>query len=255
MGNPFEWLRSIARSRSDEDHVAIEAASALATLAHDPAQLVVACRRVLEHHRSNGALWWVASQLLASPDPAAAARLCHDQLANDRTASRLRDALPLCDDGARVATIGWNSAVATALDERFDIDVVAIVDPEDRVAFRQAAQRGGLIEPWQLLDVGVSLLLLAPYAAAPLHILTSIDARDALIEAPDVPVWAVTAVGRLVAPRLFDAITAASRGDDTKCVLSFDRVTAVVGPHAVDTPADLGGRLNCLVAPELLRPL
>ena len=54
---PAERLRAVTRRRIDEDRLAIEAADALAGFASEPASLVVACRRVLAHHRSCGPLW------------------------------------------------------------------------------------------------------------------------------------------------------------------------------------------------------
>ncbi len=254
MGSPFEWLRSVARGRSDEDHLPSEAASALASLAHDPAQLVVACRRLLDHHRSNGALWWVASHMLASPEPAIAARRCHDLLTSDRTASRLRDALPLCNEGETVGAVGWAATIGTALEERFDIDVVAIVDQDHHVARRQARERAALIEPWQLVTSQTTLLLVSALAATPTQLLVSRDAQEAIIEAPSADVWVIMSVGRLVAPRIFEAIGCATQSDEAVTVIDYPRVSKVISSRAVDVPADLASRLDCPIAPELLRP-
>jgi hypothetical protein len=72
---PAERLRSVTRRHVDDDRLAAEAADALAGFAHEPASLVVACRRVLAHHRANGALWWVCARILAAAEPGAAADL------------------------------------------------------------------------------------------------------------------------------------------------------------------------------------
>ena len=254
MGSPFEWLRSVARSRSDEDQLASEAASALSALAHDPAQLVVACRRLLEHHRSNAALWWIASHMLASPEPAVAARRCHDMLTDDRTGSRLRDALPFCNEGETVGAVGWAAPIAAALEERFDIDVVAIIDDDHHRARRRAGDRAALIEPWELASSNTTLLLISALAASPTQLLVSHDAHEALLEAPGATAWAVTSVGHLVAPRVFDAIRCATERDESVRVIDYTRIAKVVGSRAVDEPADVASRVDCPVAPELLRP-
>ena len=90
---PAERLRAVTRRRVDEDRLAIEAADALAGFASEPASLVVACRRVLAHHRSCGPLWWVCSRILAAADPAMGAHEASRLLEADRTADRLgRDA-------------------------------------------------------------------------------------------------------------------------------------------------------------------
>jgi len=66
---PAERLRAVTRRHTDEERLAVEAADALAGFAHEPASLVVACRRVLAHHRSCSPLWWVCARILAAADP------------------------------------------------------------------------------------------------------------------------------------------------------------------------------------------
>ena len=50
---PAERLRAVTRRSVDDEHLAAEAADALAGFADEPASLVVACRRVLAHHRTH----------------------------------------------------------------------------------------------------------------------------------------------------------------------------------------------------------
>src|SRR4051794_25821677 len=92
---PAERLRSVTRRHVDDGRLAAEAAAALAGFAHEPASLVVACRRVLAHHRAHGALWWVCCRILAAADAAAAAHVAVRELEGDRTAERLGATLPL----------------------------------------------------------------------------------------------------------------------------------------------------------------
>ena len=140
---PAERLRAVTRRNVDDDRLAAAAADALAGFADEPASLVVACRRVLAHHRAHGPLWWVCSRILAAADPAAAARTAERELEADRTGERLGATLPLLDDDEVVAAIGWPDAVDEALLERFDIDAVAVrVDGDDPTA-RSGA--GGVI--------------------------------------------------------------------------------------------------------------
>ena len=132
---PAERLRSVTRRNLDDDTLAAAAADALAGFADEPASLVVACRRVLAHHRAHGALWWVCSRILAAPDPAAAAHVAVRELEADRTGDRLGATLPLLDEGEVVAIVGYTSTIDDALLERFDIDAVAVrVDGDDPVA-------------------------------------------------------------------------------------------------------------------------
>ena len=112
---PAERLRAVTRRHVDEERLAVEAADALAGFAHEPASLVVACRRVLAHHRSCGALWWVCSRILAAADPGLGAHEAMRLRAGDRTADRLGATLPLLDEGQVVAVIGWPEAVDLAM--------------------------------------------------------------------------------------------------------------------------------------------
>ena len=67
MSNPFERLRAIIHwGGTDDADLAVQAASVLASMAREPAGLVVACRRMLAHHPANGVLWWVCARVLAA---------------------------------------------------------------------------------------------------------------------------------------------------------------------------------------------
>src|SRR6202142_2496305 len=123
---PAERLRSVTRRRVDEDRLAIGAADALAGFASEPASLVVACRRVLAHHRSCGPLWWVCARILAAADATMGAHEASRLLEADRTADRLGATLPLLDDDQVVVVVGWPEAVDVALIERGDVNAVAL---------------------------------------------------------------------------------------------------------------------------------
>lgn len=67
--HPIEHLRYLARSVDvDPTWFVPEAADALGALAHDRSALVMACRKLVEHHPGCGPLWWLASQALTAPD-------------------------------------------------------------------------------------------------------------------------------------------------------------------------------------------
>jgi len=123
---PAERLRAVTRRHVDEDRLAAEAADALAGFAHEPASLVVACRRVLAHHRTFAPLWWVCARILAAADPGLGAHEAVRMLESDRTADRLGATLPLLEEDQVVAVVGWPEAVDLALQERLDIAAVAL---------------------------------------------------------------------------------------------------------------------------------
>lgn len=103
--NPMEHLRLVARSRAGSQHLASEAAWALADLVYwvEPQGLVPACRRLVEWHPAAGAIWNLAVRVLAAADPADEARLISRELAADTTAEELAEMVP---DGARVVSSG-----------------------------------------------------------------------------------------------------------------------------------------------------
>jgi hypothetical protein len=253
--SPFESLRSLARRRGDDAALAPDAARALGMLDGDPAGLVVACRRVLGHHRTNGALWWVSAQLLSTDDIGLGARRSAGRLEDDHTSDLLRDALGLQDEGERLGVIGWPGAVAGALDERFDLEVVAVVDDDDRVAARAASDRAELVEAYEFADASVRIALLAPNAASPTRMLVPAVATDVLAEARALEMWVVLPLGRLLPERLLDAVVDANRTDEDYAVIDFERVARVIDFAAVDTVADLATRVDCPIPAELLRPL
>src|ERR671937_343170 len=95
---PAERLRAVTRRQVDDDRLAAEAADALAGFADEPASLVVACRRVLAHHRAHAPLWWACARILAAAEPASAAHAAVRELEADRTGDRLGATLPLLDE-------------------------------------------------------------------------------------------------------------------------------------------------------------
>ncbi|HEX5096476.1 MAG TPA: hypothetical protein VFX21_10695 [Acidimicrobiia bacterium] len=264
---PAERLRSVTR-RGVADHVlAAEAAGALAGFASEPASLVVACRRVLAHHRAHGALWWVCARILAAPEPNVAAREAMASLDADRTANRLAATLPLLDDGDLVATIGWPHAVDEALAERQDIAVLSVrvegVDAFGDLRYRQTDRNVPVVDVWDI--EALALLLVPAFAIGPDRTLvpagTDALLRDLGGRARDV--WLVGGVGRVLPARLFDAArTAAEHVDEmldpeeaAPDVVSLERIDRIAGPRGVELPTDAAARIDCPIVPELLRPL
>jgi hypothetical protein len=265
--NPTERLRAITR-RSLEDHaLAVEAAEALGAFAAEPASLVVACRRVLAHHRAHGALWWVCARVLAAADPNAASREAVRLLDNDRTADRIAASIPLLDD-AVVAVVGWPYAVDVALAERLDVAAVSVrVDGVDasgalRRRRREAAVR--TVDPWDLATLDVGRLLVPAAAIGAGRAIVPAGTADVLdVVGASGEAWLVSGVGRVLPRRLFEAVEAAASGaavefDDDELpteVVALERFDRVAGPRGLEPVAEADGRPDCPVVPELLRPL
>ena len=267
MSNPAERLRSITR-RTLEDHaLAVEAAEALGAFAAEPASLVVACRRLLAHHRSNGALWWVCARVLAAPEPAAASREAVRLLDADRTADRLAASLPLLDDDDVVAVVGWPYAADCALAERLDVAAVSVRtgDADVATALRRRRREGRvrIVDPWDLATMRVARLLVPAAALGDGWALVPEGTGDVLdVVGPSGEVWLVGGVGRVLPRRLFEAVEQATEEgepDDGEVAVvervALERFDRVAGPRGLEPIADADARPDCPTVPELLRPL
>ena len=259
---PFERLRYLARW-SDEDDSALvsEAADCLAGFADDPAGLVVACRRLLSHHPAAGALWWLCARVLAAPDPADAAWEAWQLVNEDRTSHRLAGLLPFPHDEP-IAVLGWPDLAGGALAERPDLDVVSIRRRGDdhrraRLARREASIR--IVGDVEAAALEPSHLLVEAMAAGPRCAVVAGDAADLLdtLAGTGTVAWLVAGVGRVLPERLFAALQAEVErdGDEHTAVDLVDgtRFARVAGPTGLHAPDALPRRVDCPVAPELLR--
>jgi hypothetical protein len=266
---PAERLRAVTRRRLDEDRLAIEAADALVGFASEPASLVVACRRVLAHHRACGPLWWVCARILAAADPAMGAHEASRLLESDRTADRLGATLPLLDDEQVVAVIGWPEAVDLALIERLDVAAVALrvdgADPAHALRRRVSERSVRIMDPWSPLLTDVPRFLVAAAAIGPEQCLVPAGTTDVLdtLGAVVGEVWVIGGVGRVLPARIYDVVQratfAAADDFDSDALpveeLPIARVDCIAGPRGVQRASEAASRSDCPVVPELLRPL
>ncbi len=235
---PFERLRALARSPQDGAVLALEAAECLAWFDEDPAGLVVACRRLLAHHPAEGPLWWLCARVLAAGDPADAAWEARELLRADGT-------LDVLARGLR-----------DARDRRVDV-----VEDHEVAAVARGALAGievGRLGPGaELGDDLPARVVIVTTALSPSEALVSPTAarvaRSGTTHA--VPIWLTATVGRLLAPRVFDALLqhlpAAPPADLVRVPVS--EFAAVVLDDGIVAPEDLGRYVDCPVAPELLR--
>jgi hypothetical protein len=258
---PAERLRSVTRRNVDDDRLAAAAADALAGFSSEPASLVVACRRVLAHHRAHGALWWVCSRILAAPDPEAAARTAARELEADRTGDRLGATLPLLDEGEVVAVIGYTTTVDDALIERFDVDAVAIrVDGDDPVPAlrrRRSDHAVRVVDEWDPVLEHTSRLVVSASAIGPERALVPSGTAEAIhsIGAGARELWLVGGVGRVLPARVYEMIVSSLPAEAVLEEISVQRFDRIAGPRGLERPSDATARVDCPVVPELLRPL
>ncbi len=169
--HPIEMLRAVARSRrGPPGELAAEAAWGLAALAEEePAAIVPACRRLLERQPACGPLWWLSARVLVAGDPAGEAERCATLLIDDPTPSVVRSTLRTDPNtpSLRVVRQGGVGEVAGA-------DVVLIeVDALSAHTMIVPSSRRGLLQ-----------------AAV----------------ASETPVWVESGVGRLLPPKLWNAL-------------------------------------------------
>jgi len=255
---PFERLRALARYAGDDTDLVLEAADCLGDFGPDPTQLVTVCRRLLAHHPSCGPLWWLCARVVAAPDPAAAARDASDRLTRDRTASRLASVLPFPHDDP-IAVLGWPEVAGAALAERPDLDVVVVrtAGATRRLRARPSSDevRVRVVDETEVIAAAPSHLLIEVHATSPTTALVPAGAADLLWSVGSAELWLVAGVGRLLPERLFEVARAeVERADDPVAeTLALARARRVAGPGGLDAPDRFAARLDCPVAPELLR--
>lgn len=263
--HPIERLRYVARSTgAPEDDLVQEAAASLAGFAGDPAALVTACRRLIDRHPANGAIWWLCARTLLAPDPADEAWRCHSEHHADPTAAELAHELP---PDITVVVVGWPERIPAALARRGDVEVF-VVDVE--------GDGPGLVRMLERLDVlavDVPASGMAPAVAEADLVLIEAGAigPETAIVAPGswaaasvavaagLPVWLVGGRGRTLPKGLWPALTRRLGGAATPTwelgvdQLPLTLVDQVVGPQGRRSVEDALATVETPDAAELRR--
>jgi hypothetical protein len=261
---PFERLRAIARHGGDDRLLVAEAADCLGEFDDDPAALVVTCRRLLHHHPERAPLWWLCARVLAAPEPSEAAWDAEALVRDDRTADRLSGLLPFPADHP-VAVLGWPELSGAALALRPDLEALVVRDERSahtgderwraRLARSDASARP--VDLVEAVALEPSHLLVEVAGAGPEELLVAEGTADAIatLSRPGLVVWLVAGVGRVLPQRLFEAMLRGigdpeDHGLERLDVQAADRIA---GPTGLVRPEQLARRVDCPVAPELLR--
>jgi len=257
---PFERLRAIARHGGDDRLLVSEAADCLGEFDDDPAALVVTCRRLLHHHPERAPLWWLCARVLAAPDPSEAAWDAEALMRDDRTPDRLAALLPFPADHP-VAVLGWPELTGAACAIRPDLETLVVRGRggDDRWHTR-LARSDASARPVDLVEAAVlepSHLLVEVAGAGPDQVLVAHGTGDALttLARPGLVVWLVAGVGRVLPARLFEAMLR-GLGDPEEHgleLLDVQVADRIAGPTGLVRPEQLARRVDCPVAPELLR--
>ncbi len=264
--HPIERLRYVARASGIDQAVLVrETAQALAAFHDDPAGLVAACRRIVDRHPTSGPLWWLCARVLTSPEGRREAWQAVDDIDCDPTGRELAFALP--EDGT-VCVIGWPELVGEALPGRGDVEVLAVdVLGEGSGLVRRLQQAG--VDAVDVAPAGLAaavvhseVVLLEAVACGPSGFVgvSGSYAAAAVAQAAEVPVWLTVGAGRLLPPRMWEALVnrRAIRPTDPwdldEEVVPLSLVDKVCGPAGLEAPAEAVRRTDCPVAPELFDP-
>jgi hypothetical protein len=244
--------------------LAAEAAQALAGFGDDPAALVTACRRLVDRHPTAGPVWWLACRMLAASDPRQEGWKVADELESDNTPDMLADLLPA---EATVAVLGWPELVGRALARRGDLRVL-LVDALGEATSLTRRLRSSGVEVCEVPESGLaSAVVAAELVLLEASVLTvgqfvavsGSRAAASVAREAKVPVWVVAGTGRVLPPRLGDAMRRRVESgrehpwDRDEELVPLDLAGQVVGPDGPETPADAAKRSECPVTPELLR--
>lgn len=261
--HPIEHLRYVARARGTEPaFLAREAATALATLRADHANLVVASRRIVERHPEVAQLWWLCARLLVASDPTAEAWDLAERLDDDLAADELAAALPA---DATVVTVGNPIVTSAALVQRADLTVWC-VDSEfgasDLLRFLDRYEIDA--EPISTESIGRAVtaadgVLIEASAVSGDRVLSPVGSQvvAAVARSAGTPVWLVVPTGtRLPAPYV-DEIARRTLSDDWSGSVDevpIDLIDMVVTEAGAVPMSAVAVRPDCPFAPELLRP-
>ncbi len=260
--HPIERLRYVARaSDADPALVVRETAGALAGLRLDPAGLVTACRRIVERHPTAGPLWWLCARTVTAADPMAEAWRCVEAIEEDPTADELAAALP---DDATICVVGWPSQVARALVRRGDVTVLAVDGEGAGLArrLRRLDVEAEEVAPGALAAAATAadVILVEAEAIGPDGFVAPLGshAAAAVGYCAEVPVWLLGGVGRLLPEPLWHSVLARLASEREPWELDHDvvplsLVSKLCGPAGPEDAAAGLRRLDCPVAPELLR--
>lgn len=239
-----------------------EAAMALASFAHDPVELLTACRQLLERRPTNGPLLWVAARMLTGTDAGTEAWEAVEALERDTTARELAHALPA---DSSVLVIGASEICGEAVLDRPDVEVlVADTVGEGFGLIRQLDARDHVAVDVPSAGVGaaaadVDLVLLE---AEVMHEEAALARSGSLAAAAvahhrGTPVWLVAGVGRVMPTRMYEWV--ADRSDDIDPwdddieAVPVSLVDHIVGPSGLQPVAEIRFRVDCPIAPELFR--
>jgi translation initiation factor 2B subunit (eIF-2B alpha/beta/delta family) len=262
--HPIEHLRYVARARgADSSSLVRDAASALASLRADSANLVIACRRIVERHPEVGPLWSMCARLLTSDDPTSLAWQIADEIDADPA---VRAVAAMFDNGPTLLTIGWPAVAGDAIVRRGDVEVLCADSRHEASGFLQRLERYDVAcEPIPAESLAraaalADVVLVEASAAGSRRIIAPVGSHviAAVARSVGTPVWLVAGAGARLPVEYVDAIgdrviDAQKSWDLDVDDLPVELVTHVASASGLDDDVERALRPDCPFAPELLR--
>lgn len=241
-----------------------ETAVALGSLQADPANLVIACRRIVERHATVGPIWWLCATLLTADDPSNLAWELADRIEDDAVGATLARELP---EAARLVTVGFPPVVAQGIVRRGDVSVWCVDSRFEASSFLQRLERSDIecepvaSESLAHITAAADLVLIEASAASSNRILAPVGSAviAAVAQMTSTPVWLVTGTGRDLPHQYVDAIAALVLSDDDPMARDADEIAVtmidqVIGVRGASSDTASALRSTTPFAPELLRP-
>jgi hypothetical protein len=187
---------------------------------------------------------------VGASNSATAARDALRVIEKDRTADRLASVLPFPHDEP-IATLGWPETIGAALAERPDLDVVVI--RSYGTSGRTRPDRPvRMVDGTEAMAMGCTHLLVEVQVASPTTALVPAGTADLRWSLGDAELWLVVPVDRLLPDRMLTVVQEHVDEDAGEWMPVAD-AAKIAGPGGLDPPPRLATRLDCPVAPELLR--
>lgn len=262
--HPIEHLRYVARARGAEStSLTREAATALASLRADNANLVIACRRIVQRHPEVGPLWSMCARLLTSDDPTNLAWEIADEMEDDATSHAVATAFP---DEATVLTIGWPEVAGSAIQRRGDLTVLCADSRHEASGFMQRLERCDIeCEPVPSESLAraaatADVVAVEATAAGPCRVIAPVGSHvvAAVAKSVGTPVWLVAGAGTRLPGEYVDAIADQVIDGAPSWNLDVDDlpvglITHVASSSGLSDDVAAALRADCPFAPELLR--
>jgi hypothetical protein len=261
--HPIEHLRFMAQAGEvDSEFLIAEAALALSQVAFDRAELVLACRQLLEHRPASGPLVWLAARMVSGADPYLDGVDASESIRRDKTPRELHAAIA---DGSRVVIAGAPELSSRVLADRADLTVLVVDGNGDgqglvhRLAVADHDVEDVPVAALASAVASADLVLLEAEALGPDAALAPVGSLAAATAGSSLgcPVWMVAGVGRKLPAGMWSLLTqqlvTSTPWRQTVEVVPLEFCDRLVTPAGLQPVTQAAVGSDCPLVPELFR--